>query len=729
MKLQTWSCVVCALVSSTAPALAFQGRVVDALGQPQAGAVVHVLGRSGEVFTDADGRFEWKPDPAPPFEVLVVLRGGTYTRPVRIEELGEDVVEVTIQAAVSDAMVVSGSAVGIESTPAAGTTTLSAAEIAVRQPSNLVQALENVAGVSQVSEGQAGVPAVRGLFAGRTLLLIDGARVTSERRVGPSATFLDPATVESIDVSRGPGSVAYGSDALGGVISVRTRGVEPGSPWKVRATGMLGGGGRPEHRESLRVSKGIEEGGFLISGHRREADDWESPEGPVFNSGYEDYGVLLRAENRVGPGILRATVQSDFASDVERPRDNSTSVRFYYPDEDSRRFTVNYDVNGVAGFSRIAFNGFVGSYGQTTDQDSFATATSGRSIERAVVAADDYHLRGFVERLFGSGRLEAGLDLNGRYDLHALEGRIAYDLSGQRIQDDTSVAVDDADRTDTGVYVSLDVAAADRLSLAAGLRGDRVETESSGGFFGDRSTSHDALSGYFAVTAGSFGGFSATAQVARGFRDPTLSDRYFRGPTGRGFITGNPDLDPETSLQYDLALRYTAGRFRIAAFYYRYDIEDLIERFETDPDFFRFRNRGEARVEGVEVEAQGELGGGFTLELAAQSSKGETLDDGARLDGIAPFTVSAQLRRQLGSRGFAQLRAAYYADDDEPGPTEIEAPGYTIIDLTGGWKLGRSLDLRALLRNLLDEEYFASEARRTVLAPGRSFAVVATVEF
>ena len=42
-----------------------------------------------------------------------------------------------------------------------------------------------------------------------------------------------------------------------------------------------------------------------------------------------------------------------------------------------------------------------------------------------------------------------------------------------------------------------------------------------------------------------------TAQVARGFRDPILSDRFYRGPVGRGFIEGNPDLKPETSLQFD----------------------------------------------------------------------------------------------------------------------------------------------------------------------------------
>ena len=151
--------------------------------------------------------------------------------PILIESLdaaGELV--VTIAPILNESITVSGSAPSIESTPGAATASLSARDVAVRQPTNLMQAIENVPGVNQVSEGQAAVPAISGLARGRTLILIDGARVSSERRVGASATFLDPSLIEGVDVSRGPGSVAYGSDAFGGVISVRTRRVMPGSP-------------------------------------------------------------------------------------------------------------------------------------------------------------------------------------------------------------------------------------------------------------------------------------------------------------------------------------------------------------------------------------------------------------------------------------------------------------------------------------------------------------------
>ena len=67
-----------------------------------------------------------------------------------------------MQPLLSEAVTVSGSAPGIESTPAAGTTTVSGRDVAVAAALEPVQAVENVAGVNQVSEGQAAVPACAG---------------------------------------------------------------------------------------------------------------------------------------------------------------------------------------------------------------------------------------------------------------------------------------------------------------------------------------------------------------------------------------------------------------------------------------------------------------------------------------------------------------------------------------------------------------------------------------
>ncbi len=714
-----------------APALALDGRILDARTElPVVNAEVTILGLPGSARTDADGRFEWKPDPVPPFEVLVILPGGTITRPVLVEKSDwAAVLTIRISPILNEEISVVGMAPSIDITPASGATMLAAQDIAQRSPVNLVQALENVPGVSQVSEGHAAVPAVRGLAGGRTLILIDGARVSSERRAGPGATFLDPSTIEAVDVARGPGGVAYGSDAFGGVISVRTRRAEPLSPLRLRFTGSVAAGS-PEQRGSLEVSKGFSTGGVLLQTHVRNAEDYRGPDGEdVFNSGWEDRGVLVRVENKVGAGLWSAGLQSDFGRAIERPRNNSRTVRFYYPHENSHRFTTSYELNQVSGFSKVLFNGFFGAYEQRTDQDRFATATTGRRIDRADVSSNDFGVRATAERFGWPAKIELGVDINGRVGLEALDISLADDLHGPESLNRTSVSVDHATRLDTAAFLQTEVSPASRVSLAGGVRIDRITTENRGGYFGDRSTSIAAGSGFGSITVEPGKGLSLTAQVSRGFRDATLSDRYYRGPTGRGFLTGNPDLAPETSLQFDVGIRHTAGRVRTAAYVYQYRIDDLIERFETETDSFFFRNRGRARLRGLELELQGDLGHGFSVGLSSHVARGIALDDDANLDSISPTMLALTLRRQFSDRGYVHVRTAVFADDDRPGPTEQATDGHTLLDAGAGWHLHRALELRGLVRNLLDSRYLVSPDVRAVLAPGVSGTLVFVVQY
>jgi iron complex outermembrane receptor protein len=377
----------------------------------------------------------------------------------------------------------------------------------------------------------------------------------------------------------------------------------------------------------------------------------------------------------------------------------------------------------------VAFTGFVGTYEQRTDQDRFATATTGRSIERADVAANDFHVKGSADRLFGRARVEFGVDVNGRFDLEALDITQAFDLRGTLTDDTVNVSIDNARRIDTGVFVQGEAALGGITRVSAGLRGDRVTTTNEGGYFGNRSTEHSAASGFAAITVGPVNGLSVTGQVARAFRDPVLSDRYFRGPSGRGFITGNPDLDPETSLQFDLATRYSFGASQVAVYFYEYRITNLIERYQAETDFFFFRNRGRAAIRGFEVESRSDLGRGVSLELSANIARGRALDDNAHLDDMAPESLSVLTRKDFCDRIYAHARVAAYAKDERPGPSEIAAPGATLFDVGGGWRVSRQFEVRALARNLLNDTYYASPDPRFVLAPGRSFSLTVNVGF
>jgi outer membrane receptor protein involved in Fe transport len=123
----------------------------------------------------------------------------------------------------------------------------------------------------------------------------------------------------------------------------------------------------------------------------------------------------------------------------------------------------------------------------------------------------------------------------------------------------------------------------------------------------------------------------------------------------------------------------------------------------------------------VELESQAALGAGFSLELAAAWAKGEA-EDGTALDNIATPNGALTLR-WAGERGFAYARGSFFMEDDEPGPTEVERPGVSVLDLGAGWKVLGPLELRLLGRNLTDRRYRDSPDEVAPLARGRSFSV------
>ena len=218
-----------------------------------------------------------------------------------------------------------------------------------------------------------------------------------------------------------------------------------------------------------------------------------------------------------------------------------------------------------------------------------------------------------------------------------------------------------------------------------------------------------------------------TGQVSRGFRDPTLSERYYRRVSGRGFVTGNPDLEPERSLQYDVALR-RPGRVRTALFLYRYEISNLVERYREGSDFF-FRNQGRALLRGIEIEVQADLGSRFTAGLGLQAAEGRATDDGAPLGDVPAEGLTLTVHRGFGSGGAVWARALVRARRDDPGPVEQAVPGYAILDVGGVWRVTKGVEARLLAGNLLNEEYLGSPDELAVPAPGRHVVLTVSASF
>jgi len=705
------------------PAFGLEARLLLPDGRPAAGYVVSVVGRPLSVPTAADGSFRLEPPPPLPFQIVARAPDGWLAPAIVVDELPEaGPVELHLAQAVRDSVtVVSGVAPGLDLLPAGAATVVSVEALEQRPPQRLFQALEAVAGASKLGDGADSVPALRGLARGRTLILLDGARVSAERRAGPSATFVDPGSLAALEVVRGPGSVAYGSDAFGGVLNAVTRDPEVGGPslrWSLDGAA----GGLPLIAGSLAASFGLGAGTWLVDLHGAEADDGEAGGGDeIYNSGFASRGGALRFVVPLGPGRLRASLMAERVDELGKAAIDSRQVRSYYPREDSDRLQIAWLGTPGGGWDDLEASLFYGRYRVVLDRDRAPTATSNRRIDRSDTDADDASLRWVGGRQLAGGRLQLGLDVHGRFDLSSLTGRVRFAADGETVIGATEeVSIEEASQWTGGLFAIWSRPLGERVSLGLGARGDRIETENRGGYFGDRSERASPLSGNVALTVTPAAGWSVTAQAARGFRSPTLSDRYFRGPSGRGFVTGNPELDAESSVQWDLAVRRSSAGRALALYAYRYQIEDLIERYREGDDFF-FRNRGEARIEGIELELQRSLFDAWELEAGAAWTRSRA-GDGAPIDD-APAPNGFLGVRWSGERFYGWVRGAVFLDKDDPGPTEVERPGYELLDVGGGYRMSDALEVRVVVRNVADVRYFGSPDESADRSPGRTLGL------
>jgi len=698
----------------------------DSTGRPVSGARLF-LGELELAETDANGRFRLSGAPAAPFELTVFDARGAWLGRVLVSDGGDRVLR--LGPATEERVTVRGAVPAeTQSAPAAAVSVITEREIRESRPNQLANALVLVPGSGSLEEGHSVVPTLRGMARGRTLILLDGGRVIAERRAGPSATYLDPMTLDSVEVSRGPGSVAYGSDAFGGVINVTTK-----SPSVSGFAGQFSAAGRTVDDSvtgNLALDVPIGSSGLLFQGHWRNFDDYDSPEGVIENSAAEFYGWSARGLVPLGAAGLTLGFDYDRGRDIGKPATDSHVTRAFYPLENSSRASFDLDFPATFGFDEIGIQGFWGTYRLVTDRERQPTATVTKRLARSDVDADDASLRAVGTRALGAGRLRTGIDFNTRFDLHADGLTVNYDAQGNPTGEVPETSIENAQRLDVGGFLEADQPLLDGKVLAAGgLRGDWVQSQNFGGYFGTQSVTHGAFSGYAAATYSPKPSWSATFQYAHGFRDPTLSDRYFRGVSGRGFLTGNPDLDPETSDHLDLAIRSGIGSsLRLAAYGYMFWIGDLIERYQQGDDFF-FRNRGKARFEGIELEADFDIARGWTLRATGTYAYGVIVVDDSPAADVPAQNVTLSVTNRPSERIWWSLRGRAVRRDGRPGPVEVVTPGFATLDVLAGWEFVRGFQAQALLTNLFDEAYRETPDPVAVLAPGRAFSLALSGRF
>jgi len=194
---------------------------VTASGKPLESAVVQLPGLHLETQTDAQGNFTFKSIPKGTHKIVFSFVGfETQTQSISV---GTTAVTVNCELKESihqmDEVIVSTAFNRLQSENVMKVEHQTTKDLRQKGASTLIEGLATIPGVSQVSTGTSiGKPVIRGLSGNRVLVYNQGVRLENQQFGEEHGLGLNDAGIESVEVIKGPASLLYGSDALGGVL-------------------------------------------------------------------------------------------------------------------------------------------------------------------------------------------------------------------------------------------------------------------------------------------------------------------------------------------------------------------------------------------------------------------------------------------------------------------------------------------------------------------------------
>jgi iron complex outermembrane receptor protein len=203
----------------------FNGKVIDAFTKESLpGANVSIPDLRISLITNAEGEFSINSAPSRGKFLIQVSYVGykTLTQTVDFSKGAQLVFELHESVIEGKEVVITGSAFSSDNRKnSTSITAVGKTELQTRPSTNIIDALSRVPGVSQITTGPAiSKPVIRGLSANRVVTLSNGVKQQGQQWGDEHGIEIDQYSAERIEVLRGPASLMYGSDALGGVINI-----------------------------------------------------------------------------------------------------------------------------------------------------------------------------------------------------------------------------------------------------------------------------------------------------------------------------------------------------------------------------------------------------------------------------------------------------------------------------------------------------------------------------
>lgn len=530
---------------------------------------------------------------------------------------------------------------------------------------------------------------IRGSGGNGILVLLGGMPITAQRRAGVPISFVEPALLGALSVTRGPSTVHFGPGALGGAISIEPQWFD-GSE--------LTGGYATAGSESLLVA-GHGSGALSIGLARRRAGDSEAADGTPLNTSYLRDSASLQWQRGFGDLQLEALLLPSRTTDIGKSNSRFPARDSTYPED--RHTVASLHLRHASGFD-LRLSGH--------DQSLLTyNQRPGAADTWAYIESRDYGLTAQHSWQRDALAFNAGIEYLGRRSVNGFDAR-------QTLANRT-FSLRDAREDTWSAFGIADWTVSTALKLEAGARTSRVRQAQRGA----RSNDSDR-----AFNLGAVWSLDARQQLslnlASGYRFATLEERFFSGVTAQGEILGNPSLGSEHSLGLDLGYGLRVNDWRLQAHLWRTDVDDLIQLFQVASGVNGYTNVGEARLHGFELS----LGWQATHDLSLQASTAVVRSRDALsrqpLYGAPPLTFTLDARYALGP-GTLGLMYQHRARMRRPGFEEVERASVDLVDLDYSFAIGDRWQLQLYARNALDRNYVATADELSALAPERSLGL------
>jgi iron complex outermembrane recepter protein len=748
VRMLIWACAVLVVaLGMSSPAAAqdgvpLSGRLLNSLnGAPLGGATVQIDELRRQTMSAGDGTFTFGNVPPGTYHLSVLAQGFSTRRTEVSVAAGQAPIELQVDFDLhfEEVVSVSGDARSQFDT-FQPTSVLAGQELAKQMEMSLGATLESQPGVASRSFGPAPArPVIRGLDGDRVLILQDGQRLGDlSSQSGDHGVPINPAAAQKIEVVRGPATLLYGANAIGGLVNVITDEI-PTRP-QMGASGNFTfdlGSAASEAGGAGDVHVGNGTVALHAGGGGRRSGEVSTPEGDVLNS-----------QSRGGFGNVGLSW---------------TGAKGYFGGSygyDDTKYGVPVIEEGQVQLTprRHAFSLRGGGQGLDGAFDSYRATLAVRRYKHDELEGDE------VGTAFTNNTAEIEV-MGSHRSLGRLKGSLggwvlnrAFDATGAEA---LSPAVDQRGFA-TFLYEEMTWP---HVTFQFGGRIDHTNYQPNGepsrAF-----TSGSGSLGLLVRPAAADDRLTIALSAARAARNPALEELFYFGPHPGNFAfeVGNPDLRPEHALGFDLSLRWRTSRVTGEVTYFRNDISDYLfrapltqEEFDARLDEFaaRFPSRdigetpespedeegfpiveyiaADSVLQGVEAHADVQVTPQIALELGLDYVRGSLEADDEPLPRIPPFRFRGGLRYQRNAfQAGGELIAV--AAQDRLFSTETRTDGYQLGRVYASYSFGRGVvahTLTARLDNVTNELYrnHLSLIKDLVPEMGRNFKLLYNVKF